>query len=144
MAFAAEARRGTLPAACGDLACALPHRAGLRARRRSVPSGVTLEPLRGCITLIAWSTEKSHHISSGHLDLHKSSLIVIAVALLLQREKRDYYLNMQHMRNFTEPDLAIANAWLDPEVKPACCHRFALSPLLFMIRNSVTTRAASV
>ena len=45
-------------------------------------------------------------------------LICMYVGMIyLQRTKRDYYLNMKHMRAFTDTTLAIANAWLDPEVQ---------------------------
>ncbi len=36
---------------------------------------------------------------------------------MLQRGKRDYYLSMKHLGSFNDPDLSIANAWLDPEVR---------------------------
>ena len=38
------------------------------------------------------------------------------LSLLLQDKLQDYYLDMQFMREYTDETLAIANAWLDPEV----------------------------
>ena len=49
------------------------------------------------------------------MSLLKGSLLRL-LHTWAQRRKRDYYLNMEHMRAFTDETLAIANAWLDPEV----------------------------
>ena len=38
------------------------------------------------------------------------------LSLLRQDKLQDYYLDMQFMREYTDETLAIANAWLDPEV----------------------------
>jgi hypothetical protein len=54
----------------------------------------------------------------------RGSLIALFAGVGFQREKRDYYLTGHYMRAFNDKTLAIANAWLDPEV-PGSIHTIA-------------------
>ena len=79
---------------------------------------------------IRWAYLSARLSAQAHLPHLLSSILTHSFSSV-QEKFQDYYLGMQFMHEFTNETLAIANAWLDPEVMFCCPCLFIFLMLFF-------------
>ena len=88
---------------------------------------------------IRWAYLSARLSSQAHLPHLVSSILTHSFSSV-QEKFQDYYLGMQFMHEFTNETLAIANAWLDPEVMfCSLLVYFSHAFLLLAVANTIST-----